>query len=723
MTHPAANLVVELWNDIRSPMLLPAISAGLIAGLALLVAEIAFGGFIFSGALSPWFSQGVGLVLFGNFAGCLLIALLSGYRGVISGLPAAPMAVMVLIGAGIETEADRLFITTVAALVSAAVAAGLCCVLIARLRLAELLRFIPYPVAAGVVAGTGAVVWLAAMSLMGASVDWNAPAAILEPAMLWKWGPGAAFGLALFVVMKRWRVPQIMPAAFLIAGAMFHLALAVLEISGEEARAGGLLFAGAAGGNLWPAFAFSDLLLVDWAAVAARIPDMMTLIVVAMIYLVMNLAALELAASEELDWNREFRSAGVASVVAGAGGGTFSCLIVPPSLRSKMLGATSRLTGIVAALVLGAALFAGDAMLELVPVPLIGGILFFTGLGMIDEGLAKSRARMTWTEYLVVLVMFAAITVLGFLEGVGAGLLATLVFFAVQLSRVDPIEARFTTAERRSSKARPVPERAILRAEGDRVRGFRLRGYIFFGSAILLASSLRQSIDGDSRQVGVILDFSEVSGFDSSAVTVLCKFFRAAQAAKVQVVLSATDARFRDAVKRSLPPAAVSRLLFEPNEDRALERCEDMVIATTRADSSTRKLRSWLLRRTGEGMERHFERQIDFESIVEALEPWLAIRECAAGEVIVAPGEAQDGLLLLQSGRVSAYDKGGARLYQLGPGDPLRTSDARNGSAAALLTDEPCRVAELTPPARAWLEEHEGERILALYRYLIDHAS
>ena len=203
------------------------------------------------------------------------------------------------------------------------------------------------------------MVLLAAMSLMGAALDWRSPAAILNASTLAQWGPGAAFGLMLFVAMKLWRNSLILPAGVVLAGTLFHVALSVLDVSVAEARASGLLFSGGTGGGLWPVFQFGDLALVDWLAVAGQIPNMLTLIVVAVIYLVMNLAAIELAANQELDWNHEFRSAGAASVIAGLGGGTVGCLIVPPSLRSRMLGAASRLTGIVAALVLGTALLAG----------------------------------------------------------------------------------------------------------------------------------------------------------------------------------------------------------------------------------------------------------------------------------------------------------------------------------------------------------------------------
>jgi len=74
------------------------LSAGFTSGLGLLVAQVAFGSFIFSGALAPYSSQGVGLVLFGNFAACLLVTLAGGFRGAIAGLSPALVIVMALIG-------------------------------------------------------------------------------------------------------------------------------------------------------------------------------------------------------------------------------------------------------------------------------------------------------------------------------------------------------------------------------------------------------------------------------------------------------------------------------------------------------------------------------------------------------------------------------------------------------------------------------------------------
>ena len=714
------NLASELRADIVAAKSIPALSAGFTSGLGLLVAQIAFGSFIFSGALAPYASQGVGLVLFGNFAACLIIALAGGYRGAIAGLSPALVIVMALMGSTMDAGGDALFVTTASALMIGAVATGACCLLIGRFRLANLVRFIPYPVAGGFVAGIGGAVCLAAMSLMGADAHWRTIPALLEPATLWKWSPGAAFGIALYLAMKRWGNPLILPVSVALAVGAYHLALAALGISGDEARTAGLLLESTSEGGLWPALRPADLANVDLGALATQLPALLTLMLVALIVVIMNIAGLEVAANEELDWDREFAATGLASMVAGLGGGTAASLIVPASLRSKLFGAATRLTGIIAALVIGGALFLGDGMLELVPVPLVGGILFFAGLGMLDEGLVRSFKRLPGSEYGVIVLIFVVIIAFGLFEGVGAGMLATLVFFAVRLSRVNAIESTYTARERRSSKVRAAPERVILREEGDRARAYLLRGYIFFGSVCPLADHLRKSLEHEPRPACLALDFAAVSGFDFSAVNVLARFLRTANTGSVQVVLSAMSEQLRAGLERHLPQADFDALREEPDADRALERCEEIVIDAWRASAGVADERqASLLEHTAADIEHHLDRQVHFEELIEALRSWLSPHRYSPGEALSAPGEPRGSLQLLVSGRASAYDSDGARIRQLSPGDALWPSDPVLENASSVIADEACRTMALTPDRRRRLEEHEGRLALELYRFLL----
>ena len=615
---------------------------------------------------------------------------------------------------------EALFVTTASALIISAVATGVCCLLIGRFRLVNLVRFIPYPVAAGFVAGIGGTVCLAAMSLMGVNLGWRVAAAFLEPAVLWTWLPGVAYGVALYIVIKRWGNALILPLSVIAAIAAYHLTLGALDISGEKARVMGLLLASTAGGDLWPALFPTDLVHVKWAAIAGQIPNMLTLMLIAFICVTMNIAGLEVAANHELDWNREFKACGFATVVAGLGGGTVATLIVPSSLRSKYLKATTRLTGLVAAVIIGIALFLGDGMLEFVPTALIGGILVFAGIGMVDEGLVRSCKRLPWVELSIVLVIFTTIIFFGLIEGVAAGMLATLVFFVVRLSRVNLIESQFTSREHHSSKARPIPDRVILLEEGWRVLAYRLRGYIFFGSTGPLTDHLRSTLEGPSRPACLMLDFTSVSGFDFSAVNVLSRFMQAANEAGVKVVLSAVPEQFRSDLKRNLPAPVFTDLVLETNVDRALEHCEEIVIAAWRTDSTTAdRRRTTLLEHAVDDLEHHLERQIHFEDLMEELEKWLLPRNYRADEVLVGPDSPLQGIQLMISGHASAYDGAGERLYQFRPGDAIWLACTPGAQVTSVVADEVCRTMVLTPDAQHRLEKTEEQLAFKFYRYLL----
>ena len=137
----------------------------------------------------------------------------------------------------------------------------------------------------------------------------------------------------------------------------------------------------------------------------------------------------------------------------------------------------------------------GDGILGFVPASLVGGgILIFAGLGMLDEGLVKSRKRLPWSEYGIILLIFIAILSFGLIEGVGVGMLATLVFFRRAPSAAWTQSHRSSPAhERESNKTRPVPDRAILLEEGERGTGIPTARLPLFRQRVPLSPSISGS--------------------------------------------------------------------------------------------------------------------------------------------------------------------------------------------------------------------------------------
>ena len=429
------SVIRELGRDALSDKAVPALFCGLISAVIILVFSVSMAAAIFSGPLSPYFTVGAGIVLFSYCVIGIVIALTSGLPGAMAGGPTPSVMMLVFIAGAIDLDGLPLFMTATTVALVGTVATGLCFLLIGHFRLANFFRFIPYPVSGGFIAGTGGLTCLIALDLMGVSRQPAGFPSLPDPSALPHVGIGVGFALGLFVAVKFLKNFLVFPVIFALAAVAFHVGFAVLGLSGDEAREAGYLFSGSAHGRVWPPFGVSDIPYIDWSSVAKQTPNLLILATITLICVVMNLSGIELAANCDLEWNREFRAAGWASTLAGFGGAPPGCLIALSSIRNALLGAMTRLTGVVTALALGSVLLVGDALLTFFPVPLISGVLFFLGLQMMDEWLVRSFRKLALSEYVIIVVVFVTIVAFGFLEGIGIGMLVTAAIFRGQLEQ------------------------------------------------------------------------------------------------------------------------------------------------------------------------------------------------------------------------------------------------------------------------------------------------
>ena len=701
------------------------LTVGLVSGVSLLIGEIALATLVFSGDLAPYLSQGIGLLLFGILAGCVVIALHSGFRGAVSA-PAVPTMLMLgVIGGSLTATGDALFPTMVAIIVVCSLATAACALLIAQFRLANLVRFIPYPVSSGFVAGTGGIACWLALSLMGIRAEAEAWETLFEPLVAANWGVGIAYGFGLYFATQRWNSFLLMPVSFLAVAVLCHLGLMATGTSAAEAGASGFLFAGLSDANLWPPVALDDAARVDWTAVAAQVPNILTLVLVTLLCVVIYTGGLEVASNRELDWNREFRAIGLGGALAGLGGGPPSCPVVPTSLRSLMFRVDLRSTGVIAGLVMASPLLFGDAVFRLVPVPLMGGVLLFTGFALLDQWLLKVRKRVPPVDYAVIVAMFLTILFFGFFEGVALGMGIVVVAFVVRMSRAGVIDSTFTAREAHSKRARSVPDRVILRGDGSRVRGYRLKGYLFFGGGQPLVDRLKAPLDEDPPPLCVLLDFTAVTGLDFSSVNAMCRFVLAARGAGTEVVMAAAPDGLAGELQRNLPPPVYGQLVFAADCDRALEHCEDRVIEAHGSPEDAHARRAALLAAAGGELEQRLDRQVLFEDLLERLAGWFERRDHAAGETLLAVGQPIDVLQLVTGGSASVQDEDGARVGMVRPGEPVASRLPSDAAAApvSVVAEGACTTAALSASALHLLEESDRDLALELYRYLLDPES
>ena len=197
------------------------------------------------------------------------------------------------------------------------------------------------------------------------------------------------------------------------------------------------------------------------------------------------------------------------------------------------------------------------------------------------------------------------------------------------------------------------------------MRVFQLRGLVFFGTVHRLLDRVEAALRDTPPPACVVLDCTQVSGFDSSAANAVGAFIRSTRGTGMRLVLAAAPELFRDNLRGNLPADVRDELLFEADVDHGLEQGEDVILALSRDESGTP---GHLLERVFDDVKRHLDRQIVFEEMVDRLEPWLEQRDYQPGDELAAHGELQEGAQLLVKGQASVYDGAGGRISRSGPG-------------------------------------------------------
>jgi len=259
----------KLFNDLKSDRyIVPAVCLGLTIGTLIVIIEISFAAMLYSGPLAFFVPQGAALTLAGSLFIRLIASLGSSFKGMVSIVQSAPVAALAAATASVlaATSSTEAGLATVNALV---VISGLCtgaaCIALGHFNLGNMIRFMPYPVVGGFLAGTGWLLTRGSFGVMtGLSLSWqNLPLLFTAPKML-LWVPGVLFALLLVFVVLRSSYFFALPLT-VACGIMACFALLwVNDISMSQATSLGIFSNNLPPGRLLPDFPSFDPGLVDW---------------------------------------------------------------------------------------------------------------------------------------------------------------------------------------------------------------------------------------------------------------------------------------------------------------------------------------------------------------------------------------------------------------------------------------------------------------------------
>ena len=357
------------------------------------------------------------------------------------------------------------------------------------------------------------------------------------------------------------------------------------------------------------------------------------------ISVLLNITGIELATKHEARLDRELNILGVANLLSAAMGGYVACITLTRTNLNFALGKNSRVAGLTIAAMSGAALWVNPEFIAYMPTCVLGGLLITISHDLMRRWLIGAAQQLAIIEYLSLLAIAFIIVRWGFLAGVSIGVIIGCATFALSAGRINAIKFAFDGTEYRSSLDRGPRELALLGANGREVQGLCLQSYLFFGSTNRLYEHVKALLVDNSQCRFLLFDFKLVTGVDSSATHSFAQIKQAADFLGARLVFVNMSPAIASAFNNA--KFITKDILVVPELDRALETCENAVIAAhSESDAETRSLRDWLAEVLGNAEH------------AELLAMQCQRLEFNAGDIIASQGAPADSMHFILEGRV-----------------------------------------------------------------------
>ncbi len=643
---------------------------GLIAGIDGLGTSVAFAALIFSGTLAEGFAAGVSVMLLSSVLLGAYISLRSRFPTSVAQVQETTIAILasaIVAATATMSTADggQKVATAFAILATSTFATGAFFYLSGRFGLGAMVRFLPFSVVAGFLAGSGWLLIEGALMMVshtdGAigmlqSLGQFSVLAILLPALL--------FALILTAGLRLMSNPLVMPAIMIAAIALFHLSLWAAGLPIEDARARGWLpeLSGASGLQLPSPLAI--LREADWGVVLSVLPMLVSVPLIAMAGLLLNTSGLELAAGKDIDADAELKTTGQANIFVSLIGGASGFTGIGMTLLARRLGVIGRAAGLASAAAMTLALPFATELAGAVPLFLAAGLMMMLGGELLYDWAVATRRTLPHLEWAAVLTIVLTMMVFGFITGIAIGLAFSVITFVFNYARIPAIRLAASGRNRRSNTDRSASSLRVLEEKGETIHILELQNYLFFGTMEQVVSAVRRRLAEDHPPQFLILDFRYVSGVDSAAITGLAKIFRMATVENVAITLTALP----ETVARSLAHAMQEAqdhgtVTVAADLDHALEACEERLILEDDNAKEPEGIAEQLVRALGP-----HRRLADLIAVMERTQH-------ARGAILIHSGEEADDIYIVAKGSVKVQ-------MQLASGRMLRL---RTMTAGAVL--------------------------------------
>ena len=360
------------------------------------------------------------------------------------------------------------------------------------LKLGKFVRLIPHPVMMGFVNGLAIVIFLSQLGMFKEFEDGE---------RVWLQGHRLylMIGLVGLTMTIMWLLPKFRLGSKLPAALVAILTVSALAIyfQWDVATVGSFIRDGGGEGlqGGLPEFQWDTFLKVPltWETIQFVLPYAFILAAIGLIESLMTLNLIDDLTETRGNGNRECLAQGGANILTGLFGGMGGCAMIGQSIINIQSGGRTRLSGIVAALMLLAFILFGSSYIEKVPIAALVGVMFMVVIGTFAWSSFRIWNKIPRADAFV-LVLVSGLTVLFDLAiAVFAGVIVSALVFSWE-------------------NAKRIRARKRWKEDGTKV--YEIWGPLFFGS--IKAFQEKFDVKNDPEQVEI--DFVESRVSDHSAL-------------------------------------------------------------------------------------------------------------------------------------------------------------------------------------------------------------
>lgn len=393
---------------------------GLTAGVVALPLALAFG-----------VQSGMGAIagLYGAIALGMLAAWFGGTATQISG-PTGPMTVVSTVVIFTLIEKYGSLEAAMGDIIAVFLLAGFMQILLGLFRIGQYIRYIPYPVVSGFMSGIGVIIIaFQVFPFLGHASPKKIPEifAILPDVLPHINYAAAQLASATILIIylfpKLTRVvpsPLVALVALTIASTLMELDVAVIGTIPE-----GL-----------PELKLAAISTVHWFDMSSIIVPAMTLAALGAIDSLLTSIVADNLTRTQHDSNREMIGQGLGNMAASIIGGIPGAGATMRTVVNINSGGKTRLSGVIHSLSLLLVLVGASTYAQLIPLPVLAGILITVGIGIIDYKGIKHVLHVPKTDAVIMLLVLGLTVFVDLLQAVGVGMAMASILFMKKMSDI-----------------------------------------------------------------------------------------------------------------------------------------------------------------------------------------------------------------------------------------------------------------------------------------------